>query len=89
MRPTIRITLLFAALAAAALAVAPALYANDQGSSGGGAMNGMMGRGTMGGMMGRTGMMDHCGAMMRGDRAGRRPNDQWRSPRSPDANGKG
>jgi hypothetical protein len=82
--------LAFAALSIAGFAMAPALYAQgDHPQSGVSMMGGMMGRGGMSGIMGRMGVMDHCGGMMRGDHAGARPNDLWRSPRSPDADSKG
>jgi hypothetical protein len=83
MLPVTRTMLAFATFSVAALVMVPALYAHDdQGPSSSMMRGGMMGRGTMGGMMGRM-MMNHCGAMMRGDRASDRPNDQWRYPRSP------
>ena len=71
MQSTTKSMLVIAAVSLAALVVAPAIYADDHEPSGS----------MMGAMMGRMGMMDHCGAMMRGDNTGRRPNDQWRTPR--------
>jgi hypothetical protein len=69
-------SLVFAAVAAAALIAAPALYAQDtQGPSGSMMRGGMMGGGMMGGM---SRMMDHCGSMMQGGSRTERPNDQWR-----------
>ena len=74
-------SLVFAAVSAAALIAAPALYAHDvQGSSGSMMGGGMMGGGMMGGGMmgGMSRMMDHCGSMMQGGSRTERPNDQWR-----------
>jgi hypothetical protein len=79
-------TLILAAASVAALALAPALHANDSHeSSGSTRKDGMMGGGSL---MGRTSrMMEGCGAMMQG-RRGDRPNDQWRKvPAQPDKDG--
>lgn len=76
-----KLTLLVAAVLFALTPVAATVYAqNSDGASGSMMGRGMMGRGMMGGgMMGsRNGMMGHCGGMMRGDRGGGRPNEQWR-----------
>lgn len=85
MQSTARILLVFAVFSVVAVVMAPALYADDDHvPSNPTTMGGMMGRGRMDGMMGRMRVTDHCGAMMRSDD---RPNDQWRAPRSPDADG--
>jgi len=82
-------TLALGAAIVAALAAAPALYAQTYPSMSHGSM---MGEGAMGSMMSRmmnmmgmsgdmSRMMENCGQMMQamnGDH--RRPNDQWRSP---------
>jgi hypothetical protein len=78
--------LILAAAMIAALAVSPALYADDSHeSSGSTRKDGMRGRGHM---MGRTSrMMEGCGAMMQGGRSDR-PNDQWRkAPAQPGKDG--
>lgn len=71
-------TLLRAAISFAVVALSAAVYARDPDDG----PSSMMGSGMMGGrMMGRmSGMMDRCGAMMRGDHSSGRPNDQWRNP---------
>lgn len=86
-------TLLLATISIAVVALSAAVYARDSDDWPNSMMgSGMMGgRGMMsGGMMGRmNGMMDHCGAMMRGDHSSGRPNDQWRNPPSRENGSKG
>jgi hypothetical protein len=79
-------TLILGAAFVAALALAPALHANDaHESSGTTRKDGMMrGDSTMGST---SRMMEGCGAMMQGGRRDR-PNDQWRkAPTQPDKDG--
>ncbi|EIG62833.1 hypothetical protein [Bradyrhizobium sp. WSM1253] len=79
-------TLLLAAISFAFVALSAAVYARDPDDGPSSMMgSGMMGgRGMVGGrMIGRmSGMMDRCGAMMRGSHSSGRPNDQWRNPPS-------
>lgn len=77
MQSTARSLLVSAVLSVAAIAMASALYADD---------DHVTSRWNMSGMMEGMHMMGGCGAMMRSDNAGR-PNDQWRAPRPPDAGG--
>jgi hypothetical protein len=87
MQSTARTLVVFAVLSVTAVVIASTLHAHDDHlPSSSMTMGRMMNRGNMRGMMERMHMMDHCGAMLRSDAT--RPNDQWRAPRSPDANGK-
>ena len=79
-------TLILAAAFVAALALAPALHANDSHEFI--RLDTERWNDGRGSMMGRTSrMMEGCGAMMQGGR-GERPNDQWRkAPAQPDKDG--
>ncbi|MEZ2141814.1 hypothetical protein AAE026_05775 [Bradyrhizobium sp. DN5] len=88
MQSTTRILLAFAVFSVAPVVTASALFAGDDYLPSSSTMVGMMSRGNMSGLMERMHMMGHCGAMMRSDGASGRPNDQWRAPRSPDADGR-
>jgi len=77
-----KLAILLAASFLAVTAKSAMVYARDSDASSGSMVGrGMMGGGHMmgGGMMGgMSRMMEHCGAMMQGDRGSGRPNEQWR-----------